>query len=462
MQRFQDRAGRGEGYAPARLQTISDARIREQTMIHATTRRLTRQDVKTLALASLGGALEFYDFVIFVFFTAVIGQLFFPPDMPDWLRQLQSFGIFAAGYLARPLGGIVMAHFGDLLGRKRMFALSVFLMAVPTLIIGLLPVYENIGYAAPLLLLAMRICQGAAIGGEVPGAWVFVAEHVPQKHVGFACGLLTCGLTAGILLGSLVATATNLVFTPAEVLGQAWRYPFIAGGVFGLIAVYLRRFLDETPVFEEIRARKALATELPVKAVLRSHGGGVVVSVLATWTLTAGIVVFILMTPSLLQKLHGFTSAETLPANSAATLALSIACVLVGIACDRFGPVRVMSLGAIGLVASGYLLYLGVARAPHLLLPLYAITGFCVGTIACVPIVMVRAFPPAIRFTGISFSYNMAYAVFGGVTPLLVSYLTQLNTLAPAHYVTLTAIIGVGAVIAERARLKRRAALATA
>src|SRR5690606_14109508 len=148
---------------------------------------------------------EFYDFIIFVFFAAVIGQLFFPPDIPDWLRQMQTFGIFAAGYLARPLGGIIMAHFGDLFGRKRMFMISVLLMSIPTLIIGLLPTYAAIGIAAPVLLLLMRILQGAAVGGEVPGAWVFVAEHVPENRVGLACGVLTCGLTVGILLGSLMA-----------------------------------------------------------------------------------------------------------------------------------------------------------------------------------------------------------------------------------------------------------------
>ena len=124
---------------------------------------LTRNDYRTLTLAALGGALEFYDFVIFVFFAAAISQLFFPPDMPDWLRQVQTFGIFAAGYLARPLGGIIMAHFGDLFGRKRMFMLSILLMAVPTLLIGLLPTYATLGIAAPLLLLALRVMQGAAI-----------------------------------------------------------------------------------------------------------------------------------------------------------------------------------------------------------------------------------------------------------------------------------------------------------
>ncbi|VFS71228.1 Proline porter II [Kluyvera cryocrescens] len=118
------------------------------------TRPLNRQDYKTLTLAALGGALEFYDFIIFVFFAAVVGELFFPADIPEWLRQVQTFGIFAAGYLARPLGGIIMAHFGDLVGRKKMFTLSILLMAVPTLAIGLLPTYVTAGLAAPLLLLA--------------------------------------------------------------------------------------------------------------------------------------------------------------------------------------------------------------------------------------------------------------------------------------------------------------------
>lgn len=140
---------------------------RAAPMVH---RSLTRDDTRTLFLASLGGALEFYDFIIYVFFAAVIGKLFFPASMPVWLEQLQTFGIFAAGYLARPLGGIVLAHFGDNTGRKRMFTLSVFMMALPTLLIGLMPTYATLGYVAPLLLLVMRVLQGAAIGGEAPGA----------------------------------------------------------------------------------------------------------------------------------------------------------------------------------------------------------------------------------------------------------------------------------------------------
>src|SRR5471032_1724888 len=293
-------------------------------------RPLNRADYRTLSLAALGGALEFYDFVIYVFLAPVIGRLFFPADMPDWLRLLQTFGIFAAGYLARPLGGIVMAHFGDLLGRKRMFTISILLMAVPTLLMGMLPTYATIGIASPILLLLLRVLQGAAVGGEVPGAWVFVAEHVPARRIGYACGTLTAGLTVGIMLGSLVATGINSLYTPAQVLDYGWRLPFLLGGVFGLVAMYLRRWLHETPVFVELQQRKALAAELPIKTVLREHKHAVIVSMMLTWLLSAAIVVVILMTPALLQKLYHFDARTALEANVAATIALALGCIVAG------------------------------------------------------------------------------------------------------------------------------------
>lgn len=151
----------------------------------------------------------------------MIGKVFFAAGQLNWIREAQTFGILAAGYLARPLGGLVMDHFGDKNGRKRIFTLSVLLMAIPTLLIGCLPTYRSIGAGAPLLLLILRVMQGAAIGGEAPGAWVFVAEHARGERVGFAVGLLTCGLTLGILLGSLMAIGMNLVFTPTQILAWA-------------------------------------------------------------------------------------------------------------------------------------------------------------------------------------------------------------------------------------------------
>ncbi len=415
------------------------------TASEAPARPLTRSDYKTLSLSALGGALEFYDFIIFVFFAAVVGKLFFPAEMPEWLRQLQTFGIFAAGYLARPLGGIVMAHFGDLLGRKRMFTLSIFLMAVPTLIMGLLPTYAQIGIWAPLALLLLRVIQGAAIGGEVPGAWVFVAEHVPTRHIGYACGTLTSGLTFGILLGSLMATLINTLYTPEEVQAWAWRVPFLVGGVFGLFSVYLRRWLHETPVFAELQQRKALAEEVPLKAVLREHRGAIAISMLLTWVLSAGIVVVILMTPTVLQTVYGFAAATALKANSLAIVCLTVGCVASGAIADRFGAGRTFLVGGLLLAASSWTFYTSLKANPDWLFPLYALTGLFVGTIGAVPYVMVKAFPPVVRFSGLSFSYNLAYAIFGGLTPMIVSLLMKWDPLGPAYYVA--ALCGLAMVI---------------
>jgi MFS family permease len=410
--------------------------------VPAAGRALARGDYKTLSLAALGGALEFYDFIIFVFFAPVIGQLFFPATIPEWLRQLQTFGIFAAGYLARPLGGIIMAHFGDLLGRKRMFTLSVLLMSVPTLLMGLLPTYASIGMAAPVLLLAFRVMQGAAVGGEVPGAWVFVSEHVPSRHIGYACGTLTAGLTAGILLGSLIAAGVNKHFAPAEVADFAWRIPFLLGGVFGLFSVYLRRWLHETPVFAELQKRKSLAAEIPLKAVLRDHGRAVIVSMLLTWMLSAAIVVVILMTPTLLQKQFHIAPATALIANCLATLCLTVGCVLAGAIAGRIGAGKTIFIGGIALAISYYTLFQQLAVDTSVLLPWYAFTGFTVGVIGAIPFVMVKAFPAAVRFSGISFSYNVAYAIFGGLTPIVVSLMMKSNPMAPALYVAALCIIG--------------------
>ncbi|BEE07521.1 MFS transporter [Aeromonas dhakensis] len=412
------------------------------TQAYDHSRPLNRQDYKTLSLAALGGALEFYDFIIFVFFAVVIGELFFPADIPEWLRQFQTFGIFAAGYLARPLGGIIMAHFGDLIGRKRMFTLSIIMMALPTLLIGLLPTYAVLGIAAPLLLLLLRILQGAAIGGEVPGAWVFVAEHVPARRIGVACGTLTAGLTAGILLGSLVATAINRGMSPSEVSDWGWRLAFVLGGVFGIVAMYLRRWLHETPVFAEMQANKALAEELPLKTVLRSHKGSVVISMLLTWLLSAGIVVVILMTPTYLQKVHGISPADALTANSLAILALTLGCIVYGRLIDALGSGPTFMLGSLLLAGASYAFYHGLASDTSQLVPLYVLAGFSVGIVGAVPYVMVNAFPAVVRFSGLSFSYNVAYAIFGGLTPMLVTLWMKSDMLAPSHYVVSLSVLG--------------------
>jgi MFS family permease len=404
---------------------------------------LSRDQLRTLGLAALGGALEFYDFVIFVFFAGTMGTLFFPADMPGWMRLVQTFGIFAAGYLARPLGGIVLAHFGDLLGRKRMFMLSILLMAVPTLLMGLLPTYAQVGALAPLLLLLLRILQGAAIGGEAPGAWVFVTEHVSPRHRSLACGTLSAGLLAGILVGALVAAGLSAALDDAQLLAWGWRVPFLVGGVFGLGAMWVRRRLHETPVFAELRARRALSAEMPLKTVLREHPAGVLLAMLLTWLLTAVVVVAILMMPTFLQQ-QGVPRTTALAANSLAIVCAIAGNLVAGTIADRFGEGRTLAAWSVLAGASFWLLYTLGSRDPSLLFPLYALAGFGAGITAMVPSIAVAAFPAPVRFSGLSFSYNVAYAICGGATPILLTLALRDHPLAPAQYLAAMAAVGVG------------------
>lgn len=409
--------------------------------MHNHDRQLSRKDLNTLGLSALGGALEYYDFIIFVFLAASIGQLFFPPDMPVWMKQLQVFGIFAAGYLARPIGGLLMAHFGDVIGRKRMFTFSLFLMAVPTFIMGLLPTYAQIGIAAPILLLSMRILQGAAVGGEIPGACVFVTEHVPERHVGLASGTLFSGFTTGILLGSLVAMAINAFFPAQAVLDYAWRIPFLLGGVFGVFALYLRRWLEETPVFLAMKEQKALAAELPLKMVLRDHKAQIWPAMLLTWFLSAGIVTVTLLTPNIMETQHQYARGDALLANSIAIVCLTAGCIFWGWLADRIGAFRVLLIGALALAVSSYVFYQALPADVLRTTVLYSLTGFALGSVAVVPMILVGLFPPAVRYSGFSFSYNVAYSIFGGFTPILIALWLKADILAPAHYLALVCAI---------------------
>jgi MFS family permease len=414
---------------------------------------LTRAQLRTLALASLGGALEFYDFVIFVFFAATMGELFFPPHMPEWMRLVQTFGIFAAGYLARPLGGVVMAHFGDLSGRKRMFMLSILLMAIPTLLMGLLPTYAQAGVLAPLLLLLLRVMQGAAIGGEAPGAWVFVSEHVSPRHRNLACGALSAGLCAGILIGSLVARAINASFDEPQLLAWGWRLPFVLGGLFGLLAMLLRRRLHETPVFAELKARRALAAGLPLKAVLREHAGAVLLAMLLTWLLTAAVVVTLLMMPTLLQTMC-VDRGGALSGNTLAICATILANLVAGWLADRFGAGLALVLWSL-LLGLAFCWFYAAAMHGAYSQWTYALAGAGVGLTALVPAIAVSGFPAPVRFSGLSFSYNVAYAIAGGLTPVLLSLAMKDNRAAPMHYIAAMSALGVALGLFVAMRRKR-------
>jgi predicted MFS family arabinose efflux permease len=402
---------------------------------------LTPCELKILSLVALGGALEFYDFIIFAFFAPVIGRQFFPAGTPEGLATIQALSIFGAGYIVRPLSGIVLAHCGDLFGRQRVFAFSILLMTISTLGMSLLPNYATVDIAAPFLLLLMRVLQGAAIGGEVPGALTFISEHFPLKRLGLACGTVCAGLSMGLLLGSMAATATNGLLTASQFESFGWRLPFVAGGVFGLLAVYLRRWLQETPVFAEMKRKRLLVQELPLRVIVRQYPTGIVISILLTWVLSACIVVVCILNAMVLQKYYGYTSTEALLANSFGSLVSIFAVVVAGGLIDKIGSGVLLIFGSIALGIASFVFYIYAGHSKPVLLLLCALMGIAIAIAAAVPYVMVRAFPACVRFTGVSFSFNLSYAIFGGSTPVVIAWFAQNDVMAYAYYMLFIALL---------------------
>lgn len=406
--------------------------------------RLSRRDMKTLLLASLGGALEFYDFIVAVFFTKTLAAVFFPQNSPDWLAQLQVFCIFAAGYVVRPIGGVVVAHFGDRAGRKKMFALGLFLMAVPTLLIGLLPDYQTAGALAPLMFLTCRLLQGLSVGGETPGAWIFCAEHVHKSRVGLACGLLMAGLSVGILLGALTAKVMSAVMAPDAMIAWGWRVPFIIGGAFGFVSVYLRKYLQETPVFEALRDRREQDARLPLSLVFARHKSGVLLSMTATWVFSGMFVVYFLYLPTYLQSQWRFPAGDVFTANCWAIFLLILGSVLAGVAADVGGGGRAYGWGGGLMIAVVTTLALLLKSGDSRVLTFYALGGLMLGAITLSPYIIFRSFPPQVRFTGFALSYNTAYAIFGGTAPPAMAALASQQGLvmAPFYYMLALSLLG--------------------
>lgn len=398
----------------------------------STKKTLGKKDTKILALSSLGGTLEFYDFIIFFFFASYISKNFFPENLSDFWKLFNTYGIFAAGYIARPLGGIVMAHFGDKLGRKNMFMLSILLMAVPTFALAFLPGFETLGYFCIVLLILIRISQGIAIGGELPGAWVFVYEHAPNLKRRTYLGVLTGSVVAGILLGSLVFLVMNKIYTQDELFEWAWRVPFFLGGIFGIVSVYLRRFLSETPVFEEMKREENLE-KFPLKEVFKRAKKSVFISMLITWVLTGFVVVMVLTLPTFIEKITQISPINKTYLQMLGIILVSFSCVLSGILADKIGVFKSCVIFALGFGISSILCFnfIYMVDAKFSLIAVSYLFVCCFGGITnfC-PIIMNEVFDAKIKFSGLSFAYNIAYAVSGGITPQLALIL---HTLALAN-----------------------------
>lgn len=406
------------------------------------TQKLHAGERKIIFLASLGGALEFYDFIIYVIFAQTISQIFFPET--DKLASLMKvYAIFAIGYLIRPLGGIAFSHFGDKYGRKKTFISSVALMAVPTVIIGLLPTYQHIGVWASILLVLMRILQGLSIGGEIPGAITFTCEHVNPRSRGLACGVIFCFLNLGIFLGAAISLLLTNLLTKEQLLSFGWRIPFIVGGLLGVFSFYIRKQMTESPLFMVFQEQQERA-RVPFMEAITLYWRQILQGVGITCLGSVVINLLFLYMPTYLSTILSYPKQEAVLFNTINLFFYSCLLVFFSWLADRVGRKTVLLTGAIGFILFGYILFAILSiQTTQALVSALSILAILSSSIMVYPSLLVELFPTSIRYTGIAIAYNIAFAFFGGLTPLIVTYLVESssNVLAPSFYLICSAIV---------------------
>ncbi|MCP3940664.1 MAG: MHS family MFS transporter [Desulfobacteraceae bacterium] len=400
---------------------------------------MTKVQRQVLLLSSLGGLLEFYDFIIYALLASYISTIFFPSETAI-NSLLATFATYAVGYLARPFGGIVFGHYGDKYGRKKTFTVSILIMACATFGIGLIPSYNTIGIFAPALLVVLRILQGISIGGEIPGAITYVSEFIREKK-GFATGLVFSFLISGIVVGYLVEALLLHFYSHQQIINGAWRWPFFVGGIFGLIAYYLRKKLVEIPGFVPYVTRES---SIPLISVLKRQWKEVFLAIILTSFGAMTIVVLFIFLPSYLTKILNYTLGDFAWVSAAAIFISALLCVVFGWLSDRVSRIKLVLLFLIAVLVCALPIFnIYILDFGHYILAM-SISAILVGLIwGNIPAILSELFDEDIRYSGIGLAYNIGFAVFGGLTPLIlltaIKYTGALN--APAYILMIASLI---------------------
>lgn len=417
-----------------------------------------RPDI-SMKLSTLGGVIgnvmEWYDFGVFGYFAPIIASQFFPSGN-KLAGLINTFGVFAAGYMMRPIGGVIFGHIGDRLGRKKALQLSVILMAVPTTLLGFLPTHAQIGLTAAALLTLLRLLQGLSVGGELIGSISFITETAPAHRRGYYGSWTLFGAVSGIMLGSGVAALLHRIMSTEALNAWGWRIPFICGCLIGLFGLWMRRGMEETEAFKEIKESGRIDKN-PVWTALKSAPRAIFHTASLVVLMGGGFYTMFVWWPTYLTKMIKPPVAHALGIN---TLAMALFMCLIpvcGWLSDRLGRRLVLSVGCGGILLLAYPM---ICLADHGSMLAALTAQLSLGVFLAMiqgpmPATMVELFPTQHRFSGVAVGYNITLALFGGTAPLVATWLiSATNDLAaPAYYIAVMAAISLAACV----KLKNRA-----
>lgn len=394
---------------------------------------------------TIGNLTEWYNFLLYGYLASVISQLFFPSHN-SLLSLTLTFTVFALSFFVRPLGGIFFGWIGDTYGRQRALIISVMMMAVPTFLIGCLPTYHSIGVASPILLSILRIFQGFSAGGEHTGSAVYIAEHAPTSQRGLWTSTVPASAAMGIMISSLSALLIVTLFTHEQLLSWGWRTGYWAGTLLCLVSLFLRVRLPETPSFQKIQKEK-MSHRSPVSVLLKNPE--VLKKILWVFSLSGcwGVfyqLLFIWM-PTYLAHTNQFSHGTTLQINSIFMAIFICLIVCAGFISDHINRKFLLASTSAAMFVVAYPLFTMLSSG-SLLQTYFAMAIFTVIFSLFIPpafICMIESFNTSIRYSGLSFGFNMGLAIFGGTCPLIATWLIEVSgsNKAPAFYVMLFAAI---------------------
>ncbi len=437
--------------------TIGDDTLAAGGALAGAPREATARQTRAIVATSIGNMLEWYDFTVYALFAVYIGGNFFPAGGDPTANLLKTFLFFGMGFVARPLGAVLIGNYGDRAGRKAALTLTILLMAVGTTVIAFAPTYAAIGLGAPLLLLLGRVLQGFSAGGEIGGAIAYLLESAHPARRGRIVAWVQASMGMSNILGALAAFSVTACLSPNEVKSWGWRLPFLFGLLILPVGLYLRRSLQETEAFRVLADQRRLAkihARAPLLEVFRGYGKRLWIGFCVAVLWAVAVYVLMIFLPTYVQRpdTFNFSARQAFGSSLIGNVPFVIGCVVFGSVSDRIGRRRSLFVSASLLLICVLPLFMWLKAYPTTATLIVVQSIICIlvsSWCGVVPSAVAEVFPTAVRATGMSLVYNGAFTVFGGFAPAILTWFTQRSggsVFAPAWYVMLAAAVALSAI----------------
>jgi MHS family proline/betaine transporter-like MFS transporter len=398
---------------------------------------------RAITAGVIGNVLEWYDYGVYGYLVPIISQLFFPSGDPT-VSLLSTFAVFGVGFVMRPVGSIVFGIYGDRHGRRRALSAVIFVMAASTFAMGLLPTYAQAGVLGPALMVIVRLFQGLSTGGEFGGSSAYIVEYAPQHRRGFFGAFQLVGVASGFLCGSLTAALLNSLLSKAELAAWGWRVPFLFGLAVGIVGAYMRWKIDDTPIFTDIEEQGATAKAPFIEAITR-HPKETLLAFTSTLHNTVAYYIALIYITNYMINIGKLPQPTALWISTAGLAFMIVQLPFWGALSDRLGRRPLMIFSCAAFIVLGYPFFLLAASGNVGL----AVLGEMLMMVCYAPYAatcasfLTEIIPTRVRYTSMSFGYNVAVAVFGGFAPFIATWLVREtgSTYSPAIYLIAAAVV---------------------